>query len=139
MTDSHFTHTHRVSYAECAIGNHVYYARYLDILEEARGEFFRHLGQTFRELHEAQDSVFPVTEAHVRYRGAARYDDVLRIEVWMNEVARVRLKFGYRILNEAGTRLIEAETVHACASVADKLKPIPDALAEALRRYLGPA
>jgi acyl-CoA thioesterase FadM len=30
-----FVHRHRVHYAECTLGNHIYYARYLDLLEDA--------------------------------------------------------------------------------------------------------
>jgi len=60
MSHQIFTHTHRVTYAECTIGNHVYYARYLDLLETARGEFFRALGMTFQQLHD-NGTVFPAT------------------------------------------------------------------------------
>ena len=35
MPASTFQHQHRVSYADCTLGNHVYYGRYLDLLEEA--------------------------------------------------------------------------------------------------------
>lgn len=135
MSEQTFVHTHRVSYAECTVGNHVYYGRYLDLLEVARGEFFRSLGVTFRELHEQANTIFPVIEANLRYRGAARYDDVLRIEVWMDEVARVRLKFGYRILNQNAAVLIEAQTTHACTDTSDKLKRMPEELAEKLKAY----
>jgi acyl-CoA thioester hydrolase len=136
MTTPVFAHTHRVSYAECTIGNHVYYGRYLDLLEIARGEFLRELGLPFRELHEKEDAIFPVVEVHLKYRGAARYDDVLRIEVWMNEVARVRLRFAYRVVNASGAVLVEGETVHACTSANDRLKPIPEHLAALLRERI---
>jgi hypothetical protein len=36
MGDQTFRHTHRVTYAECTVGNHIYYARYLDLLEAAK-------------------------------------------------------------------------------------------------------
>lgn len=136
MTTPVFAHQHRVSYAECTVGNHVYYGRYLDLLETARGEFLRQLAVTFRELHESDDAIFPVVEVRLRYKGAARYDEVLRIEVWMNEVARVRLRFGYRVLNESGNVLVEGETVHACTSTNDRLKPIPKRLAAALQEQI---
>ena len=55
-----FCHPHRVSYAECTVGNHVYHSRYLDWLEAARGEFIRSLGPTVREWQE-RDVIFPVT------------------------------------------------------------------------------
>ena len=47
MSAKTFQHQHRVTYADCTLGNHVYYGRYLEILEAARGEFFRQLGATF--------------------------------------------------------------------------------------------
>mgnify|MGYP001314701482 CR=1 FL=1 len=46
-----YTHLHRVTYADCSNGNHVYYGRYSYFLEEARGEFFRYLGITFNDYH----------------------------------------------------------------------------------------
>lgn len=130
-----FTHLHRVSYHECAIGDHVYYSRYFEILETARGEFFRHLGFTFRDLHEQSQTVFPVSEAAIRYKRAARYDDALRVELWMSEIARVRLKFGFRILKDDMV-LAEGETVHACTGVDEKFKRVPESLADKLQPYL---
>jgi len=135
MSHQTFVHTHRVTYAECTVGNHIYYARYLDLLEAARGEFFRGIGMTFHELH-GSDTFFPVIEARVRYKGAARYDDVLKIEVWLTELERVRLNLAYRVLNEQGKLLIEANTLHACASADDKLKRLPEELVMRLRPYL---
>ena len=75
-----FEWRHRVTYAECTLGNHVYYARYLDFLEAARGELFRKVGQPFLVL-QGEEVLFPVIEARIRYRKAARYDDVLTIEL----------------------------------------------------------
>src|SRR6185436_3220392 len=100
MTAQVFRHQHRVTYAECTLGNHVYYARYLDLLEEARGEFFRHLGAPFSRWQE-EDTIFPVIECRLRYKEAARYDDVLTTEVWLMTVERVRLTFAYRIVNRS--------------------------------------
>src|ERR1044071_7060957 len=110
MAHEVFVHSHRVRYAECTLGNHVYYARYLDLLETARGEFFRALGMPFQQLHDS-GTVFPVIEDRLRYKGAPRYDDVLRMEVWLGERERVRMTSACRILNEAGKLLVEANTL----------------------------
>src|ERR1035438_3928222 len=93
-----FRYTHRVTYADCTIGNHTYHSRYLDLLEAARGEFMRSLGRPVLALQDA-DYIFPVIEARVRYKFPARYDDLLTIEVWLTLVQRVRLNFGHRILD----------------------------------------
>jgi acyl-CoA thioester hydrolase len=135
MTSAVFRYSHRVTYALCTVGNHIYYSRYLDVLEAARGEFFRHLGTTFLQLQE-QGVVFPVIECRLRYRGAARYDDLLTIEVWLTDLGRVRQTFNYRVLNAGGRELVKATTIHACTDLEDKPRRLPEPLATALRPYL---
>lgn len=135
MSAQVFTHQHRVTYGECTVGNHVYYARYLDLLEEARGEFLRSLGIPFLQLQE-QGFIFPVIEVQVRYRGMARYDDVLRIEVWLGEMKGVKLAFAYRVLNAEGKLLVEGSTIHACVSLEEKPVRIPAEVAAKLETFL---
>jgi len=127
MAGKIFTHTHRVTYFECTIGNHIYHSRYFDLLEAARGEFVRELGVTCQQLQD-DGTIFPVIEAHMRYKGPARYDDLLRIELWMNEVAR--------IFNQRNELLIEAHTIHVCTGTDDKLKRLPAELGVKLEPYL---
>src|SRR5580692_4252109 len=131
-----FRYNHRVTYAECTIGDHIYHSRYLDLLEAARGEFMRSSGTTVLEWQE-KDYIFPVIEARLRYRYPARYDDLLTIEVWITLMERVRLNFGHRILNQDGKLVLEAETFHACTSREEKPKRIPAELAEKFKLYLG--
>ncbi len=123
-----FRHHHRVSYAECTVGDHIYHSRYLDLLEAARGEFLRALGTTVLSLQDA-DFIFPVIEARLRYKFPARYDDLLTIEVRPTLVERVRLNFGHRVLNQDGKLLLEAETFHCCTSRDEKPKRLPAELA----------
>src|SRR4051812_24533736 len=130
-----FRHKHRVTYAECTLGNHIYYARYLDLLEEARGEFFRHIGEPLLKWQQA-DTLFPVIECRIRYKAAARYDDVLTIELAVGALERVRLEFSSRVLNEKGDEIVVASTVHACTSAGDKLKRLPEELSQKLRPYV---
>jgi acyl-CoA thioester hydrolase len=130
-----FRYHHRVTYADCTIGDHIYHSRYLDLLEAARGEFMRSLGQPVLQL-QAADFIFPVIEARLRYKFPARYDDLLTIEVWLTLVQRVRLNFGHRILNQDGKLILEADTFHACTSREEKPKRLPENLVEKLRPYL---
>ena len=129
-----FVHTHRVTYAECTVGNHIYHSRYLDLLEAARGEFLRSMGTTV--LHwQNNDAIFPLVEARVRYRYPARYDDLLNIEVWPTLVERIRVNFGHRILNQNGKLILEAETFHACTGLDEKPRRLPEELAEKMRQF----
>jgi len=126
MSTATFRHEHRVTYADCTAGNHVYYARYLALLEAGRNEFVRGLGQPFLGLQD-QEVIFPVVECHVRYKSPARYDDLLTIEVWPTLAERARLNFAYRIVNASGSLILEAETCHVCAGANDKPRRLPEA------------
>lgn len=130
-----FRYIHRVTYAQCTLGNHVYYARYLDLLEAARGEFFRQLGLPLLQLQE-QDTAFPVVECRLGYKSPARYDDVLTIEVWPTLAEGARLNFNFRILKEKDVLVLEGETLHVCAGVNEKPKRLPADLIARLQPFL---
>jgi acyl-CoA thioester hydrolase len=119
-----FQYQHRVTYADCTAGNHIYYGRFLPILEAARGAAFRAWGMPFLAFQE-QDAIFPVLECLVQYRLPAAYDDLLNINVTLIEASGVRLKFGYRILNQHDRLVLEGHTCHACTTLAGKPKRLP--------------
>ncbi len=135
MANEIFRCTHRVTYAECTLGNHVYYSRFLDLLEIARGEFFRAIGPTFLQWQQA-GLAFPVLECQVHYKAPARYDDLLTIELWLTQLQRVRLSFGYHILNEERKLVLEATTHHICTSLEEKPRRLPESLLGSLEAYL---
>ncbi|MDD9865210.1 MAG: thioesterase family protein [Verrucomicrobiales bacterium] len=130
-----FTHEHRVTYADCTVGNHVYYGRYPDLLEAARGEFFRYLGKSFLEYQE-EGVIFPVSEVHLKYFAFAEYDDELRIECRLTAIRGARLGFGYRITKGEGVRILEGETLHGCVEASGRATRLPPALKERLQPYL---
>ena len=132
MTHQVFHYSHRVTYGDCTVGNHVYYSRYLEFFEAARGEFFRAAGVPFATL-QAEGAILPVVECHLRYAAPARYDDTLTIEVWLGLIERVKMQFEYRVLREQ-TELVRAATLHVCTTLEEKPRRIP----EHLRRALGP-
>lgn len=130
-----FRHLHRVTYAECTLGDHVYHSRYLDLLEAARGEFLRAAGQPVRALQEA-GYIFPIIEARVCYRRPARYDDLLAVEVRPLRVAGIRLEVFHRVTREDGTVILEAETRHVCTGLDEKPRRLPPGLVAALSPHL---
>jgi acyl-CoA thioester hydrolase len=135
MTEPVFRHQHRVTYTECTVGNHVYYARYLDMLEGARGEFFRQAGLPLRQLQEG-GTAFPVIDLNIAYKAPARYDDLLTIELWITEMKGVRLSCGFRILHPNGHLLAEGQTCHVCANLGEKPKRLPNELIERFQPFV---
>jgi acyl-CoA thioester hydrolase len=132
-----FCHLYRVTYADCTVGNHVYYGRYLELLESARGEYFRSLGTSFREW-QAQGVAFPVIECRLRYRMPAQYDDVLRVELKVSALQGARLNLDYRVCNQDAKLVLEAETFHACSGPTGKPRRVPEALGALLLSAAGP-
>ncbi len=130
-----FQYRHRVIYAECTVGNHVYHSRYLDILEAARGEFLRAIGHPVERL-QADGFIFPVLELKVRYLRPARYDDWLDVRLRLSQLEGVRLGVHHVVCDAAGRVLVEAETRHVCTSPEEKVRRMPAALVAALRPWL---
>jgi acyl-CoA thioester hydrolase len=130
-----FEHHHRVRYAECTLGNHIYHARYLDLLDAARGEFFRALGHPLGQLQE-EDIVLPVVEYRLRYLSPARYDEELTITVTVIDLRRVRVSFGHRVTGPDGRLILEAESTYACTSAQGHLRRLPTDLVGALQPWL---
>jgi acyl-CoA thioester hydrolase len=123
-------------YADCILRPHVYQAGYLDFLETARGEFFRQLGPTFLNRQE-QNVIFPVIEASLQYTSPAPYDDVLQTEVWVTLAERVRLNFGYRMINQGQALIRQAETLHVrTGREGEKPERLPATLIVALKTCL---
>ena len=135
MSENVFCWDYRVSYADCTLGNHVFYARYLDVLERARGEFFRHIGKPLADLQH-EGTTFPVLECHLTYHAAARYDDLLTIEVRVTMAKGVRLGFRHHILAQSSRCLVECETLQVCSSVEGKPKRLPKEFLNLLGPYL---
>ena len=135
MSVETFRYAHRITYAECTVGNHVYHSRYLDWLEAARGELLRKLGTTVLEWQE-RGLIFPVIEARLNFKSPVRYDDLLAIEVWPTAVERVRLNFAHRVTAQTGKLILEAETFHVCTDLNEKPKRVPEELAAKLAPYL---
>ena len=117
---------HRVNYSETDQMTFAYHANYLVWFDMARTEYLRRTGFTYRDM-EARGTYLAVTEARVRYRQPARYDDLLRIRCWAREVASRRVIFGYAVERAAtGDLLATGETALVALDRAHGLSRIPE-------------
>ncbi|HET7248334.1 MAG TPA: thioesterase family protein [Gemmatimonadales bacterium] len=128
---------HRVNYSETDQMGFVYHANYLVWLDMARTEHLRGTGVTYKDMEE-RGVFLAVTEARIRYRQAARYDDLVRIRCWVRDLASRRVVFGYAVeragtgelLATAETALIALDRQRALsrvpADVTERLHAIPD-------------
>lgn len=122
----------RVRYSETDQMGTYYNCRPLEWFELGRTDFLRAVGMTYAEM-ERQGVFLPVIEAHLEYRGRARYDDALKIMTTASMVGKARIRFDVRILHaDTGAEIVQGYTVHAFADVAGKPIRPPAALLEAL-------
>lgn len=123
---------HRVDYSETDQMGVVYHARYLVWLDVGRTEHLRTTGVSYRELEE-MGLRMAVTEATLKYRRSARYDDPVRVRTWIREVASRRVTFGYAVEHdETGTLLVTASTALAVLDHTFDFARLPDAVASRL-------
>lgn len=127
----------RVRYGETDQMGHAYYANYLYWFEQARGAWCRARGFTYKSLEE-MGYMLPVVEAHVRYKGEIRYDDLVVVRVWMEEVKRAAMLFKYEVVLDGSDKVLtEGHTWHVLMGHQRKAITIPPEVREMLERDPG--
>ncbi len=124
--------TVRVNYSETDQMGVVYHGRHVVWLDIARTEHLRQAGYSYRELEE-QGIRLVVTDLSIRYRQAARFDDVIRIRCRVAEATSRRVVFSYTLEEaESGTRIAEAETTLFCLDSERRFARLPEPVRLAL-------
>ena len=111
----------------------VYHTNYLVWCEMGRTELIRDLtGVSYAQL-EAQGVALAVAELSIRYHGAARYDNRIRVRTSLSDARSRSVTFEYLIVNaDTGERLATARTV--LVSLDKRGRPV--VMPEALRNQL---
>ncbi len=122
----------RVDYSETDQQGVVYHARYLVWLDVARTEHLRLTGMSYREMEESGFQLM-VSELTIRYRKSARYDDPIRVRVWVRAVDSRRVTFGYAVEHdETDVLFATASTDLFVLDAAQRLTRFPAHVAERL-------
>jgi acyl-CoA thioester hydrolase len=104
----------RVRYSETDQMGTFYNSRALEWFECGRTELMRNRMRMSYAALEAKGVFLPLVEAHLEFKGRARYDDLLRIESKASFEGRARLRFDVRITqSETGAPVVNGWTTHA--------------------------
>jgi acyl-CoA thioester hydrolase len=126
----------RVRYAETDQMGVVYHTNYLVWCEIGRTELIRALTGVSYAALEAQGVLLAVAELSIRYHGAARYDDLVRVRTSLTGARSRSVTFDYLITNAgSGEKLASAQTVLVSLDRGGK----PVTMPEQLRKQLGAA
>lgn len=124
----------RVYYEDTDHGGVVYYANYLKFMERGRTEYLRTFNIQLNEVEDEHGILFAVTEANIRYRIPARFNDLLEVESTLAEARGARLTFSQNIWRldknseQRDILLTEGTIKLACMDRDGKAKRIPQSL-----------
>ena len=117
----------RVRYQETDAQARVHHANYLTYFEQARVEFLRACGHSYKDL-EATGIMLVVIEANLTYEQPAEYDDLLTVRVKTVAAKGARLTHEYEVLR--GSDLIcRGRTIVACVNRQGRAQRLPAWLA----------
>ena len=129
----------RVRYADTDQMKFVYYSKYLEYFEQGRADLLRQVGLPYSEV-EKMGYFLPVTEAFVKYRRPARYDELLEVKTIVREIPTARIRIEYQVVRaEVSEVVAEGHTIHSFMN-AETGKPIRapqlfvDAIASAIKK-----
>ncbi|MDO8525692.1 MAG: YbgC/FadM family acyl-CoA thioesterase [Candidatus Omnitrophota bacterium] len=118
----------RVYYHDTDCGGVVYYAAYLDHLEEARTEYLRGLGIDVAE-YAARGDLFAVVHLEIDYKCPARYGDIIMVSAEIENIGNASIHFGQEV-KRGNTLLAKARVVLACIDNKMKARRVPEDLKE---------
>ncbi len=100
----------RVWYVDTDQMGIVHHSNYVRYYEAARSDLMRELGVSYAEM-ESRGVMMPILEVHSYYKASALYDEMIRVDIWLDELPKARITFNYEIFNEAGKLLNTGSTV----------------------------
>jgi len=105
---------------------YLWHGHYLVLFEEARADWLRARGLSYRELEDA-GMLLVVVETGVSYLKPGGYEDELVIRCTPVEATGARLRMEYEVLRQA-QRLATGFTVLACVDRRGRPQRLPDEL-----------
>jgi len=125
-------HQVRVLYADTDKMGVVYHGTYLRWFESGRATYMRRRGTDYLGVENGGIQL-PVVQANLSYHKPARYDDVLTVKAWVEELGKLQLQFNYEISRDREV-LVRGFTRHASITLDGKLTRLPARLTEGLAR-----
>jgi acyl-CoA thioester hydrolase len=94
------THELRVRYSECDAQGIVFNARWFEYFDVAMTEFWREVIGGYSHLPDSLGIETVVAETGARFRGAARFDDVLRFVIHVRRIGTSSMRIELDALRE---------------------------------------
>ncbi len=128
----------RVRYVETDAQARVFFGNYLTYFDVALTEYMRAIGFSYKEMIEQGMDIFYV-EASCKYKGAARFDDLLHVHARVSHFGNTSFTFEFSIYKHPSDELIATGRIITVAADIKTQKPIrvPDELRKAVASFEG--
>jgi acyl-CoA thioester hydrolase len=113
---------------------HLNHSVYIQYFETGRIDLFREMGWSLTQMADLGTQIV-VVSIETQFMAPGVENDELIVESWVEEVKRVSMRFGQRIIR--GDEVLATQTAHgACTSIEGRPKRIPEELLSGLSGFL---
>jgi acyl-CoA thioester hydrolase len=130
--------TFRVRFAETDQMGVAHHSAYVVWLEAARVEWMRERDLSYRDLEE-QGVSMAVAALELRYRRAARFDDLVHVDCRLETLRSRYGRYRYKLTGDDGQLLARAVTEHVPTDRRGRAVRLPQPWLEALGRLVEPS
>jgi acyl-CoA thioester hydrolase len=136
MSPVAFKTSYRVSWADTDAAQVVHFSNYFRFFEKTEEEFYRHLGFTFKDVHD-KGLWFPRVETFCQYKKPAKFNDLLEVELTIEDLGEKSLRYGFKVFNKESAVLLANGymVVVAADKRTGKATQIPTEITEKLKRF----
>lgn len=140
-----FSHQRRVEFRDTDAAGIAHFSVFFAMMEEAEHAALRHVGLSVMPLEDAVGRLsWPRVAAHCDYLAAARFEELLRIEVTVQRIGVTSVSYGFEFWRDAGLMppqcIAKGRITAVCCLWASgqplRKQPIPPDVRAALERLL---
>lgn len=103
----------KVRYVETDQMGIVHHSNYYAWFEVGRTEYITSVGMTYKNMEE-NNIMLPVVESYCKYIEGAKYEDIIIIQTFMQELNGAKVIFNYNVVREIDGKIIaKGSTTHA--------------------------
>ena len=130
-----FVTTRRVEFSDTDAAGIAHFSAFFRMMEQAEHELLRSVGLS---VHSAADQIgWPRVNAKCDFQSAARFEDLLEIEVRIARLGKTSVTYSHRFLR-SGEQLAIGEITAVCCRIREGKPPKPITIPAAMVKKLRP-
>ena len=134
-----FVTTRRVEFADTDAAGIMHFAAFFRLMEQAEHELLRSVGLSVMQ-HDAQGQLsWPRVAAQCDFQAAAKFEDLLTIEVQISRLGERSVTYAHRFLRD-GLLLATGQITAVCCRLSPgsppQSQPIPREIADRLQQFV---